>query len=99
MKGTVFRFWRPSENTKKSWPRRRIAQTMRDLAPGEHEAVNPWNVRETMLGVGHSAAARLEKSEAALSLNRENLESKQNRGAQPLKSQEPSSTITGNCLS
>lgn len=62
-----------------------LRKTMRDLAPGEHEAVNPWNVRETMLGVGHSAAARLEKSEAALSLNRENLESKQNRGAQPLE--------------
>ena len=47
------------------------------------EAVNPWNVRETLLDTGRTAAVRSERWETALALSAETLEAKQ--GAAPTR--------------
>jgi hypothetical protein len=49
------------------------------------EAVDPWNVREAVLDVGHQAALNLEKCEDALALTAERLKSKSARGASALE--------------
>jgi len=46
-----------------------------------NDAVNPWNVRETVLGTGRSSALALEAWQQALDLNAAALASKQARGA------------------
>jgi tetratricopeptide (TPR) repeat protein len=65
-----------------------LRKTMRDLSAkpaAKNDTVNPWNVREVILGAGRSAAQELKQWETALSLNREILESQQSRGAPPLE--------------
>ena len=52
---------------------------------GQDEAVNPWNVRETLLDTGRSAAMRSEQYEQALTFNAENVQYTQKRGAAALE--------------
>lgn len=49
------------------------------------ETVNPWNVRETLLDAGRSAAMRSEQWERALALNAETLRYTEERGAGALE--------------
>ena len=49
------------------------------------EAVNPWNVRETLLDTGRSAAMRSERWRAALALNAEIVRYQERRGADALE--------------
>jgi len=49
------------------------------------ESVEPWNVRETLLDTGGLAAMRLGQWEVALSLNAENIQAKEKRGADPVE--------------
>ncbi len=49
------------------------------------EAVNPWNVRETLLNTGHTAALRTKNFEEALLLNEEIVRSEGARGAGALE--------------
>jgi tetratricopeptide (TPR) repeat protein len=59
-----------------------------DALPLEGEAeetVNPWNVRETLLDTGHTAALYSERWDAALALNAERVQAKQARGADALE--------------
>jgi hypothetical protein len=49
------------------------------------EAVNPWNVRETLLDTGHTAALYSERWETALTLNAEVVKAKESRGAGALE--------------
>jgi hypothetical protein len=49
------------------------------------EAFNPWNVRETLLDTGRSAALRSERWEAALAFSAERVKSMQARGAGALE--------------
>ena len=51
------------------------------LTGAQDEAVTPWNVRETLLSTGRSAATSLERWEQVLSLNAEIIASKEARGA------------------
>lgn len=48
------------------------------------ETVSPWNVRETLLNTGHTAAAYSERWEMALTLNAEVVKVKKARGADAL---------------
>lgn len=48
------------------------------------ETITPWNVRETLLDTGHTAALQLEAWEAALALNAEVLRYQEARGADGL---------------
>ncbi len=59
-----------------------LASDAEDASP---EAVNPWNVRETLLDTGREAAVRSERWERALALNAEILRYTQERGADALK--------------
>ncbi|WP_346619588.1 AAA family ATPase [Blastococcus montanus] len=63
----------------------RLRERMRDLPdqPGDNEAVNPWNVRETILDTGRMAALALGRWQDALDLNAEILDSQRRRGAGP----------------
>jgi len=49
------------------------------------ESANPWNVRETLLDTGRSAAMNSEKHEQALALNAEIVKLQAQRGASPLE--------------
>jgi len=49
--------------------------------PDQPETVQPWNVRETVLGIGMLAARDLELWQGALDLNAEQVASKRARGA------------------
>ncbi|SDL49850.1 CHAT domain-containing protein [Geodermatophilus siccatus] len=51
--------------------------------PGNNENVNPFNVRETILDTGRTAAQNLARWQEALDLNAEQLDSKRQRGAGP----------------
>jgi len=55
------------------------------LTGAQDETVNPWNVRETLLDTGRSAAMGLERWEQALSFNAEVVPSKRARGASALE--------------
>jgi len=59
------------------------------LTGTQHEAANPWNVREVLLGTGRSAAMRLERWEQVLSLNAEVVASSRARGATALEVARP----------
>ena len=50
----------------------------------QEEAVNPWNVREVLLGLGRTSASALKLWEDALSLNAERFELARSRGATEL---------------
>jgi tetratricopeptide (TPR) repeat protein len=50
----------------------------------QDESVEPWNVRETILGCGQCAAMRSERNELALEFNAEIMDSKKFRGATDL---------------
>jgi hypothetical protein len=50
----------------------------------ERETVNVFNVREGILDTGHTAALELRRWEEAIALTKENLESKERRGADAL---------------
>lgn len=62
-----------------------MVERMKQLAdpppPDAQETTRPWNVRETILDIGHSAALRLENWDLALELNGAIAASKQKRGA------------------
>jgi len=47
----------------------------------DDEAVNPWNVREVVLGIGHGSALTLGEWQRCLELNAEIVTSKRQRGA------------------
>lgn len=55
------------------------------LESATEETANPWNVRETLLDTGRSAAMRSERWERALALNAEIVKYKQERGANTLE--------------
>ena len=63
----------------------RHRQTMRELpeASDAPEAAVAWNVRETLLDVGRSAALHSERWQAALDFNHDQAASKRTRGAPP----------------
>ncbi|SFN88966.1 AAA ATPase domain-containing protein [Geodermatophilus obscurus] len=63
----------------------RLRRRMHQLPdqPGDDEAVDPWNVRELILGTGSSAARDLGRWQEALDLNAERLDSLRRRGANP----------------
>lgn len=63
----------------------RHRQTMRELpeASDAPEAVDVWNVRETLLDVGRKAALRSERWQAALDFNQDIAASERARGAPP----------------
>jgi|GEM_PF-462083 len=60
---------------------------MKDLPEESNaeETASPWNVRESMLDTGRSAALGLEQWETALGLNAEQVEYKHKRGANELE--------------
>jgi hypothetical protein len=64
-----------------------LRQTMAGLPEhgATNERVDPWNVRETILGTGSSAAANLERWEQVLVLNGEQIESMRRRDAPALE--------------
>jgi hypothetical protein len=55
------------------------------LESDAEEAVDPWNVRETLLDTGRSAAKNCERWEAALALNAEVVKVTRERGANALE--------------
>jgi len=55
------------------------------LTSEAEEAVDPWNVRETLLDTGHTAALRNERWETALAFNAEVLKVMKARGAEALE--------------
>jgi tetratricopeptide (TPR) repeat protein len=65
----------------------RLREQMRALPErtAAEEAVNPWNVRETILNMGCVAALGSKRWEQALALNKETMESEGSRGATPLE--------------
>lgn len=61
-----------------------LRERMRQLPDlTDNESVDPWSVRESILGAGREAARDLGRSQDALDLNAEVLESKRQRGASP----------------
>ena len=61
------------------------------------EAANPWNVRETLLDTGHTAALRSERWETALALNAEVVKATQAPAPMRWRWPAPASTITVLC--
>ncbi|HWQ14173.1 MAG TPA: hypothetical protein VNL77_15345 [Roseiflexaceae bacterium] len=55
------------------------------LKSNAKESVNPWNVRETLLDTGRSAALGRERWELALAFNTEQIQAKRARGADVLE--------------
>jgi hypothetical protein len=62
------------------WHPRRTLQAP-PATRGPDETATPWNVRETLLAVGRSAARRLRRWQDALDLNAGQIASKRERGA------------------
>lgn len=59
--------------------------TLPDPPEANDRSINVWNVRETLLDTGHTAALRLEQWQVCLDLNAEILRSKEARGAPALE--------------
>ena len=61
----------------------RLRAAMAELSarPGDNEAVNPWNIRETILDIGQNSALATEDWQRCLDLNAEIAASTRERGA------------------